>query len=244
MPRSMQYCRRICSRVDGRLVGRDGVTGVLTVARVGVGALRSGVMVVDVRVGRGVGRLAGRDVAAFSGTTVVSGGVCCTTGGVELGGGPADGVSATNVTAAGSSDPPPNRPITDTAQMFTARKTSSDAAPAYAARRDGAPYRPIGPSTALPLPSRQKCQPGGAGGQDGSGRQLSGGIQLRRGGIGQFGGATNRFKRTPPLHRHDPRTHANDTDPTRATCSFTTKCVSTGFSIDRRASHADWQMQS
>jgi hypothetical protein len=67
------------------------------------------------------------------------------------------------------------------------------AAPAYMTRRDGPAYRPIGPRTGLPLPSTQNFQSSGAGGQDGSGRQVFGGTQLRRGGDGQVGGTTNRF---------------------------------------------------
>jgi hypothetical protein len=107
-----------------------------------------------------------------------------------------------------------NTPIASTAQMLTAANTSSAAAPAYTARRDGAAYRPTGPSTGLPRPSTQKRQPGGAGGQDASGCQDFGGIQLRRGVTGQFGGTTNRFKTTPPptrsgrshpAQRHRPR---------------------------------------
>ena len=82
MPRSMQYCRRSSSRVDGRLVGRDGLAvGVLVVrvgVGVGVGVVRSvflvavGLVAVGFRVGRGVGRLLG--------TTVV----CGTSGGVDV----------------------------------------------------------------------------------------------------------------------------------------------------------------
>jgi hypothetical protein len=59
MPRSMQYCRRSCSRVDGLLVGRDGFTvAVLVGVRVGLGVavVRSVVLVaVGFRVERWVG---------------------------------------------------------------------------------------------------------------------------------------------------------------------------------------------
>ena len=86
-----------------------------------------------------------------------------------------------------------------TAQTLTPRKSTRAAAPAYTIRRDGPAYRPIGPRTGLPLPSTQNFQSSGGGGQDGSGRQVFGGTQLRRGGDGQVGGTTNRFKKLPHL---------------------------------------------
>jgi hypothetical protein len=124
---------------------------------------------------------------------------CGTTGGVvELVDGDGDLSSCINRTAAGSaSEPPPNSPTADNAQMLTPRKRTTAAAPAYMTRADGPAYRPIGPRTGLPLPSTQNRQPSGAGGQDGSGLHVFGGTQLRRGGIGQFGGTANRFKTTP-----------------------------------------------
>ena len=82
--------------------------------------------------------------------------------------------------------------------MFTPRKNTSPPTPAYSTLRDGPPYRPNRPWTALPLPSTQKRQPSGGAGHDGSGRQAFGGTQLRLGGDGQVGGTTNRFKGTPP----------------------------------------------
>jgi hypothetical protein len=237
MPRSMQYCRRSSSRVDGRLVGRDGVAvAVPVVARVGfgVGVARS-VVLVGFRVGRWVGRWAGTVVGPLLGARIVcgtSGGVDVvrgTAGLVEPAAGLGDGDSSANFTAAESSDPPSNRPIVDNAHRLTPANTISAAAPAYTARRDGAPYWPIGPWTGLPLPSTQNRQPSGAGGQVGSGRQVFGGTQLRRGGDGQLGGTTNRFKRTPPLTDADPPHQANDTDPARATCGFATARVSARF---------------
>jgi hypothetical protein len=207
MPRSMQYCRRSSSRVDGLLVGRDGFTVVgLVVVRVGLGVdvVRSVVLVaVGFRVGRWVGLCVGRDVGPSLGTRIVRGGVDVvrgTTGLVELTAGPADGDSSTNFTTAESSGPP-SWPITSTAQRLTPANTIIAAAAAYAARRDGAPYRPIGPRTGSPLPSTQNFHPSGAGGQDGSGCQVVGGTQLRRGGDGQLGGTTNRFKENPSTHR-------------------------------------------
>lgn len=202
----MQYCRRSSSRVDGLLVGRDGfAVAVLVVVRVGFGVrvVRS---VVLVAVGFRVGRWVGRDVGSSLGTRIVfgtSGGVDVvrgTAGLVELTAGPGDGDSSTNVTTAESSDPP-NWPITSTAQRLTPANTAIAAAAAYAARRDGPPYRPIGPRTGSPLPSTQNFHPSGAGDQDGSGRHVFGGTQLRRGGDGQLGGTTNRFKENSSTHR-------------------------------------------
>lgn len=198
----MQYCRRSSSRVDGLLVGRDGfAVAVLVVVRVGlgVGVVRSVVLVaVGFRDGRWVGPLLGTRVVfgTSGGVDVVRG----TAGLVELTTGPADGDSSTNFTVAESSGPP-NWPITSTAQRLTPANTTIAAAAAYAARRDGPPYRPIGPRTGSPLPSTQNFHPSGAGGQDGSGRQIFGGTQLRRGGEGQLGGTTNRFKENSSTHR-------------------------------------------
>lgn len=196
MPCSMQYCRRSSSRVEGVTVGR-GLC--LVVVRFGVGVVASR-SVVRCAVGFCVGRWVAR---VFLGAVVcgAGGGVAVvrrTTGGVVLIVALDDGVSSTNFTAAASSDLPSNRPIAKTAQRLTPANTRSAAAPAYTARRDGAPYLPIGPFTGLPRPLTQNRQPAGAGGQDGSGRQVFGGIQLRRGVHGQFGGTTNRFRTTPP----------------------------------------------
>jgi hypothetical protein len=68
-------------------------------------------------------------------------------------------------------------------------------------RREGAPYRPMGPVTGFPMLLTQNFQSAGAGGQAGSGRHVLGGSQLRRGGAGQLGGTTNRFTRN--LHDAD-----------------------------------------
>ena len=206
MPRSMQYCRRSSSRVDGLLVGREGfAVAVLVAVRVGLGVdvVRS---VVLVAAGFRDDRWVGRDVGPSLGTGIVfgtSGGVDVvrgTAGLVELTAGLADGDSSTNFTVAESSGPP-NWPITSTAQRLTPANTTIAAAAAYAARREGPAYRPIGPRTGSPLPSTQNFHPSGAGGQDGSGRQIFGGTQLRRGGEGQPGGTTNRFKENSSTHR-------------------------------------------
>jgi len=77
----MQYCRRISSRVDGRLVG----VGVFVLVVVGFGSgvcVRSVVLVV---LGRRVGSWVGRRVGAWVGTGTVFG----TRGGVTVDGGTA-----------------------------------------------------------------------------------------------------------------------------------------------------------
>lgn len=196
MPCWMQYCRRSSSRVEGVTVGR-GLGLVVVRVGVGVAVVRS---VVRCEVGACFGRWV---VRVFVGAVVcgAGGGVAVvrrTTGGVVLIVALGDGVSSTNFTAAASSGLASNRPIARTAQTLTPANTRSAAAPAYTARRDGAPYLPIGPFTGLPRPSTQNRQPAGAGGQDGSGRQVFGGIQLRRGVDGQLGGTTKRFRTTPP----------------------------------------------
>lgn len=203
----MQYSRRSSSRVGGVLVlGRGGRIVFFAVGvRVGVGSARfAGFRSVLVRafVGRGVDFLAGVGV----GMTVV-----CTGGGAEVGvgGGGTTGVgvgvlSSTTCTAAWSPGSPPNRPIADNAQKFTPRKSISAPAPAYMALREGPPYRPTGPRTGFPLPSTQNRQPSGGGGQDGSGCQVFGGTQLRRGGDGQVGGTTNRFNASSSFRRRNP----------------------------------------
>src|SRR4051794_14324308 len=82
-------------------------------------------------------------------------------------------------------------------------KSTAPLTPATTLRREGAPYSPTGPVTGLPLALTQNFQSAGAGGQDGSGRQVLGGSQLRRGGVGQLGGTTNRFTK-PPRRRQNP----------------------------------------
>lgn len=205
-PCRRQYAAKISSGVDGRAVGGRvvGTADGRTVGRVvGVGLIgrlarrcwaRLGCVVARAFVGRAVGRalglLDGRGV-----TRVVVGVVV----------GPADSLAdaladepgATR--AAGSS--PSNRPIALRPQRFTEPKSTSALAPATTVRVEGAAYRPTGPVTGLPLPSTQNLQPAGAGGQAGSGRQVFGGTQLRRGGGGQFGGTTNRFTQPPRRRR-------------------------------------------
>jgi hypothetical protein len=136
--------------------------------------------------------------------------VFCTGGGAEVGcvafGGTtvSEGVgelSSTTCTACEPPESPPNRPIADKAQKFTPRRRTMPQMPADIALRDVPAYRPTGPRTALPLPSTQNRQPSGGGGQDGSGRQVFGGTQLRRGGDGQVGGTTNRFNELLHLRR-------------------------------------------
>jgi hypothetical protein len=142
----MQYCRRISSRVDGRLVGRVGVF-VLVVVRVGFGSGVCVRSVVLVLLGRRVGCWVGRRVGARVGTGVVVG----TRGGVTVGRVAAgvgvvldeavgDGDCCPRTFTAASSELPPNRPIADTAQRLTARKSARAAPPAYTTRRDGPPY--------------------------------------------------------------------------------------------------------
>jgi hypothetical protein len=103
----------------------------------------------------------------------------------------------------GFDEPPSNVPIAARAQRFTETNRTAPPSPATTARTDGAPYLPTGPMTDLPLPLTQNFQPAGAGGQSGSGSHVFGGTQLRRGGMGQFGGTTNRFTR-PPRRRQSP----------------------------------------
>jgi len=165
---------------------------------VGVGLRSSTFRVVRVFVGVGVGFTVGFCTdGGGEGTAVVLGGTVgvAVTDGVEL-------LSSTTGASWFFDSFPSNRPIADKAQKFTARNSTSAHAPANTTRREGPAYRPTGPRTALPLPSTQKFQSSGAGGQEGSGRQVFGGIQLRRGGVGQFGGTTNRFTNPP---RHDQR---------------------------------------
>lgn len=200
MPCWMQYCRKRSCWVDGVTVDREGRGRAIVRVGVGVVAARSGLRrLVDFEVVPCVGVLLGTTtVCGTSGGAVVrrTAGVDDARTGVWEG--DDAWVASANLTAVESSGLPLNTPIASTAQMLTAANTSSAAAPAYTARRDGAAYRPTGPSTGLPRPSTQKRQPGGAGGQDASGCQDFGGIQLRRGVTGQFGGTTNRFKTTPP----------------------------------------------
>jgi hypothetical protein len=103
------------------------------------------------------------------------------------------GVSAITGPACEFGGSPSNTPTAERAHTFTKQNTTTALKPAATARTDGAPYRPIGPTTGLPLPLTQNFQPFGAGGQSGSGLQVLGGSQLRRGGVGQLGGTTNRF---------------------------------------------------
>lgn len=60
--------------------------------------------------------------------------------------------------------------------------------PATSFTGGSAPYRPLGPRVLSPRVFSQNAQPGGAGGQDGSGCQPAGGCQLDAGGAGQPGG--------------------------------------------------------
>lgn len=188
------------------MLGRGGLVvlvgfGVL----VGVDSDRSAVSLSVVRVFVGLG------VGFRVGVTVVF----CTGGGAEVGWvafggttvGVAEGVgelSSTTWTACEPPESPPNRPIADRAQKLTPRRSTIPPMPAYIALRDAPAYRPIGPRTALPLPSTQNRQPSGGGGQDGSGRHVFGGTQLRRGGDGQVGGTTNRFNELLHLRRPNP----------------------------------------
>jgi hypothetical protein len=174
----MQYCRMSSSRVGGVLVlGRGGRT-VFVGVLLGVDSDLSSVSRSVVRVFVGVG------VGFRVGVTVVF----CTGGGAEVGsvvlGGTTVGVtegdgelSSTTWTACEPLEPPPNSPSADNAQKLTPRVSIIAPTPTYVALRDGPPYRPTGPRTALPLPSTQNRQPSGGGGQDGSGRQVFGGTQ-------------------------------------------------------------------
>jgi hypothetical protein len=152
----MQYWRSSSSLVDGVLVGRGDLgLAVRVVVRVGVGVFRSVVRdAVGLCVGRSVacrvGCRVGRSVCSLGRATVGGGAgvVGGTAGVVELTGVAGDAeAQSVNFTAAASSGSPLNRPIADTAQMFTPSSTSSAADPAYTARLGGAPYRPIGPRT-------------------------------------------------------------------------------------------------
>jgi hypothetical protein len=75
---------------------------------------------------------------------------------------------------------------------IAARMTTNAAAPApqpaISLAGDSAPYRPRGPRALPPRAFNQNAQPGGAGGQDGSGFQPGCGCQFRVGGAGQPGG--------------------------------------------------------
>jgi hypothetical protein len=173
----MQYCRRSSSRVGGVVVlGRGGRTvfGAVDVL-VGLGSDRSSdsVSVARVFVGLGDGFGVGVTVVFCTGggaTVVTLGG---TTVGVSAGVGE---LSSTTWTAC-EPESPPNRPIADRAQKLTPRTSTMAPMPTYIDLRDGPPYRPTGPRTALPLLSTQNRQPSGGGGQDGSGRHVFGGTQ-------------------------------------------------------------------
>jgi hypothetical protein len=214
-PSWWQYCAKGPSGVGVPAVVGVGTGLVLTVV------LGRGDRLCSDRVGVCVGRLVGSTTGVLvcgvgepEGSVVcagdgVAGPACGEAVGVVLG---ALGVAVTDPlglslvigAACGFGEPPSNTPIAARAQRFTETNRTAPPSPATTARTDGAPYRPTGPMTALPLPLTQYFQPLGAGGQSGSGSQVFGGTQLRRGGMGQFGGTTNRFTGPPDADRARP----------------------------------------